>query len=262
MPTIDNTIYDRVADTWWEQDGFMALLRTAVNPPRLAYFTRVLARQSRNTREMRLLDVGCGGGLLAEGFARLGCTVTGIDQSVPSLVAARAHAAASGLSIDYREGTAEQLPFADASFDIVSCCDVLEHVDDVGTVIAEVARVLKPDGVFLFDTINRTLRSYLVAIKLAQDWWPTRMVPRDVHVWRQFIRPDELAAHLNRHGLELGDLKGLAPPAKPLTALRAWIQHKRGRLTFAQMGERLALVESGNLAISYMGFAAKRVTSR
>ena len=186
----------------------------------------------------------------------LGCTVTGVDRSLPTLAAAREHAAATGLKIDYRESSGEALPFAAAQFDIVCCCDVLEHVDDVDAVLGEIARVLKPGGVFFFDTINRTLRSRLVAIKLAQDWPLTRFMPRDVHVWEKFIRPAELATQLERHGLGQHAFAGLSP-ARPLRAIIPFLRHKLGRIGFAELGEHIRLAESRDFSISYMGHATQ-----
>ena len=258
MATIDNTIYDHVPGTWWDEDGFMALLRTSVNPPRVAYFRDVLVERLRlDPRGLRVLDVGCGGGLLSEAFAAMGCEVTGVDRSAPTLASARAHAVQSGRSIRYLDGSAESLPSDAQAFDVVVCCDVLEHVDSPDVVIGEIARVLKPGGAFLFDTINRTLRSNLVAIKLAQDWRPTRLIPRDVHVWDKFIRPDELVALMDRHGMAHQDLTGLSPPINPLPVVGALLQHKLGRLPFAELGEKLRLRQSRDLSISYMGFALR-----
>lgn len=234
----------------------MALLRTSVNPGRSAYFRELLVDRLRlDPAHLDLLDVGCGGGLLAEEFARMGCRVTGIDRSLPTLGAARAHASAAGLAIDYREGSADALPFEARRFDVVSCCDVLEHVDDPERVLAGIARVLRPGGVFVFDTINRTLRSKLVAIKLAQDWRPTRFIPRDVHVWEKFIRPAELSAWLQAGNLWPCEFVGLSPPRNLLPALGAFARHKFGRLDFAGLGEQLRLGRSRDLSISYMGFA-------
>lgn len=149
MPAIDNAIYDRVSSTWWDEDGFMALLRTSVNPPRFDYFRDVLVERLRlEPARLRVLDVGCGGGLLSEAFAAMDCDVTGVDQSVPTLAAARAHAGRTGLSIRYLEGSAETLPFDAGTFDVVCCCDVLEHVDDPDVVVREISRVLKPGARF------------------------------------------------------------------------------------------------------------------
>lgn len=258
MPVINNAIYDHVAHTWWDEDGFMSLLRTAINPPRFAYFEQALTGiLQRQPAGLTVLDVGCGGGLLSERFAALGCQVTGLDRAAAGLVAARAHAEASGLRIDYQQGSAEQLPFADQQFDIVCCCDVLEHVDDVDAVLAEIARVLKPGGVFFFDTINRTLRSKLLAIKLAQDWPLTRLMPADVHVWHQFIRPQELQQGLARHGLGQVVMAGLSPVGNPLRPLWGLLLHKLGRLSFAGLGERIRLGATRDMSVSYMGYALR-----
>ena len=258
MPTIDNAIYDRVHTTWWDEDGFMALLRTSVNPPRFDYFRKVLLdRIGLDPASVALLDVGCGGGLLSERFASLGCTVTGIDRSVPSLAAARIHAEKSGLTIDYLEGSAESLPFDERRFDVVCCCDVLEHVDDLEVVVREISRVLKPGGVFFFDTINRTLRSKLVAIKFAQEWRLTRFIPRDVHVPEKFIRPGELSAVMEKHGLSTCELTGLSPAINPMVAIIAVAQKKLGTISFATLGSRLKLKQSRDLSVSYMGFAVR-----
>jgi 2-polyprenyl-6-hydroxyphenyl methylase/3-demethylubiquinone-9 3-methyltransferase len=253
---IDNGIYDRVSTTWWNEDGFMALLRTSVNPGRCRYFEHVLTQRLQlEPGALSLLDVGCGGGLLAEEFARMGFAVSGVDRSVPSLVAAREHAASGGLTIGYFEGSAESMPFPAHSFDVVSCCDVLEHVDSPQAVLAEIARVLRPGGVFVFDTINRTLRSKLVAIKVAQDWRLTRMVPRDVHVWEKFIQPEELTAWLHGQRLWPAEFVGLSPTVNPVAALGALARHKLGKMDFAMLGERLRMAQSTDLSISYMGFA-------
>lgn len=255
MNAIDNAIYDRIPGSWWSDESFMALLRHAVNPPRFRYFRDVLARIGRDPAGLAVLDVGCGGGLLAEEFAALGCRVTGVDQSVPTLDAARAHAAHGGFDIGYVEGDAARLPFAGGQFDVVCCCDVLEHVDDVGRVLADIARVLRPGGVFFFDTINRTWRSKLLAIKLAQDWWPTRIVPRNVHVWEKFIRPRELSSHLSACGMPAAEFAGLSLSANPAAVLVAFLRLKLSRGSYAALGSALQLAASDDLSLSYMGYA-------
>lgn len=134
---------------------------------------------------------------------------------------------------------------------------MVEYVEEPDTVVREIARVLRPGGVFFFDTINRTLRSKLVAIKLAQDWRLTRLIPRDVHVWDKFIRPGELGLLLDRHGLSQHDLVGLSPAMNPFSALSALAKHKLGRMSFAELGATLKLKPSADLSISYMGYALR-----
>jgi len=254
---IDNAIYDRIPDAWWSDDSFMALLRNAVNPPRFEYFQEILLRRPVRPESLSVLDVGCGGGLLSERFAALGCAVTGVDRSLPTLAAAREHARSSRLEISYRPGDAEALPFGGAEFDVACCCDVLEHVDDVDRVVAEIARVLKPGGLFFFDTINRTWQSNLLAIKAAQDWALTRLVPRNVHVWERFVRPQELAASCERHGLAAGEFVGLSPAMNPLRALASLARLKLGRISFGEMGRTFVLAKSRDLSLSYMGYAVR-----
>jgi 2-polyprenyl-6-hydroxyphenyl methylase / 3-demethylubiquinone-9 3-methyltransferase len=262
MQTIDNAIYDRIPTSWWSDDSFMALLRNAVNPPRFAYFRKALEQLERPLQTLSVLDVGCGGGLLAERFAAIGCSVTGVDRSLPTLAAARQHAQSAGLDIRYQEGDAQALPFDAAQFDVVCCCDVLEHVDDVARVIGEIARVMKPSGIFFFDTINRTWHSKLLAIKLAQDWAPTRFVPRNLHVWEQFIRPQELAAALARHGMPTHEFVGLSPPMNPFKVAASLVQLKLGRISFGDAGDALLLAKSNDLSLSYMGFASKSALTK
>jgi ubiquinone biosynthesis O-methyltransferase len=139
-----------------------------------------------------MIEVGCGGGLMAEEIARLGAAVIGVDPSAASIATAQAHAAASSLAIDYRIGSGEDLPAGDACADAVYCVDVLEHVADLHAVIGETARVLKPGGLYLFDTINRTRLSKLVMIKLSQEWAATAWMPPGLHDRDQFITPAEL----------------------------------------------------------------------
>ncbi|MEA2603973.1 MAG: 2-polyprenyl-6-hydroxyphenyl methylase / 3-demethylubiquinone-9 3-methyltransferase [Acidobacteriota bacterium] len=256
MPA-DNHLYDTLADSWWDESGMLHILE-GLNPPRLRYLRRVLVDESgTDLRGKKTLDVGCGGGLLAEELARMGCDVTGVDPSEGSLEAARAHARQEGLAIDYRQATGENLPFPDAAFDLVCCCDVLEHVDDLSRVISEIARVLRPGGIFLYDTINRTFRSWLVAIKLFQEWSWTSFMPPDLHDWRQFIKPGELTVLLAGAGLVNQDLTGLRPAVHPLQTLRILRDRKRGRISYLEAVRRLDLRESRDLSISFMGWARK-----
>ncbi len=205
----------------------------------------------------KTLDVGCGGGILAEEFARLGCEVTGIDPSEKSLDAARAHAAGAGLRIEYRAGAGENLPFGEGTFDIVYCCDVLEHVDDYRKVVAEAARVLKPGGVYFYSSINRTLRSWLVFIKMLQDWRWTRVMPPGVHDWEMFLKPGDLASVLAGHGMENRGLRGIHPRAGLLATARILRDLNRDWIGYAESTRRMGLAEGGDVSMMYMGYAVK-----
>jgi len=254
---VDNAVYDRLAHGWWDEAGVLHAL-AALNPTRFGYMRRIIVDELRlHPVGLQVLDVGCGGGLLAEEFARLGCVVTGVDPSEESLAAARMHAAAQGLAIRYQRAPGEALPFDSASFDVVYCCDVLEHVDDVGQVIAETARVLRPGGTYLYDTINRTLRSRLIMIDLLQVWRWTALLPPGLHDWTMFIRPAELQRELVRHGLVPGGLTGLKPRANPLRLLGALRRRKRGLLSHAAALREMDLGESRDTSLSYIGYACK-----
>jgi 2-polyprenyl-6-hydroxyphenyl methylase / 3-demethylubiquinone-9 3-methyltransferase len=254
---VDNQMYDRLSHTWWEEDGFLNILKSGLNPSRFGYMRRILIRElGLKPDGLAILDVGCGGGLLAEEFTKLGCAVTGVDPSSESLMVARSHAREKALDIEYREATGEDLPFDDSKFPAVYCCDVLEHVDDVGRTITEIARVLEPGGVLLYDTINRTRRSKLLLIKMAQDWSATSWAEPDLHDFEMFIRPEEVEAHMRRAGLEVRDRVGFAA-ANPAAALKAMWDRAHGKITYAEMGERLRIQESRDISSSYGGYALK-----
>ena len=258
MP-VDNKLYDRLADTWWAERGILHHMRTVFNPPRFGYFRRVLIDILRiNPSGLKALDVGCGGGLLAEEFARLGFSVTGIDPSEPSIAAARKHAAAAGLDIAYRPGAGESLPFADASFDLAYCCDVLEHVDDLARVVSETARVIKPGGIYCFDTINRTLRSKYLAVKLAQDWPWTNFLPAGLHAWEKFIKPRELGLLLASHGLETKEMTGVQARGNPFRLWRLLRKYKRGLADLEKLGAAAHFRPARDMSIMYMGYAIKQ----
>jgi 2-polyprenyl-6-hydroxyphenyl methylase / 3-demethylubiquinone-9 3-methyltransferase len=256
---IDNDVYNRHADRWWDEDDPLNMLHGSLTPGRLAYFARVLARERGPALTgLRALDIGCGGGFLAEEFARLGCDVVGVDPSAASLETARRHALAGGLDIDYRVGTGEQLPVADGQFDLVYCCDVLEHVTDLDRVIAETARALKPGGMYLFDTVNRTLVSKVLAIKVLQDWRYTRVFDFPLHQFDMFITPRELTAVLDRHGLAVDEIVGLGPRARnPVRLLSAVVRARQGRLSYGRLSRVLDFGEQRSRAVSYMGWATK-----
>jgi 2-polyprenyl-6-hydroxyphenyl methylase/3-demethylubiquinone-9 3-methyltransferase len=200
----DLTIYDKVAANWWSDD--IRWVRTLKNlvPGRLRWFDR-----HADWEGMAVLDVGCAGGFMAEALAHRGANVTGIDPAEQAIKAARAHAADGGLSIQYDVGVGEELPYGTEAFDAVVCVDVLEHVDDLTKVLAEVSRVLKPGGVFLFDTINRNVLSRFAAITMAED--VLRLLPKGTHDPELFIRPAELSSAVEKAGLVYGPTSGLGP---------------------------------------------------
>lgn len=235
------------------------MLRTMLNPVRFGFFRAVLTDEGRiDPRGRTALDVGCGGGLLAEECARLGLLVTGIDPSIRSVRTAQEHARGPDLTINYLAGSGELLPFVDASFDIVFCCDVLEHLENPATVIAEIFRVLKPGGYFLYDTINRTLRSRLAVIGLLQQWRWTRCAPPDLHDWNKFIKPAELREMMAQHGLDSRSVVGMKPQANPIDLIRQMRKRKRGQSSYGELGRRMKMRASADLSISYMGWAVKR----
>ncbi|MEQ8250978.1 MAG: bifunctional 2-polyprenyl-6-hydroxyphenol methylase/3-demethylubiquinol 3-O-methyltransferase UbiG [Oceanibaculum nanhaiense] len=202
-----------IADAWWDEEGAFKPLHR-LNPVRLRYIRDNLCAHFGLDSEapkplagLRLADVGCGGGLLCEPLTRMGATVTGIDAAEEGIAAARAHAEAVGLEIDYRAATAESLVAAGESFDAVISMEVLEHVADVDAFLAACRDLTRPGGALALSTLNRTPKSYLMAIVGAE--YVLRWLPRGTHDWKKFIRPSELAAALRRQGLEMTDLTGI-----------------------------------------------------
>jgi 2-polyprenyl-6-hydroxyphenyl methylase/3-demethylubiquinone-9 3-methyltransferase len=254
---VDNTLYDATGDIWWRPEQPLASIRTSLNPARLEYLHDVMDESGLDFAGLRVLDVGCGGGLLAEELAQLGCLASGVDPSPGSIATAERHAAASGLTIMYRVGQGEALPYPAESFDLVTCVDVLEHVADVGEVLAEIARVLRPGGILVYDTINRTRLSDLVMIRLAQQFPATRWMPRDLHAADHFIRPAEMVTALERAGLDSQGLTGMKPNANPLQLVRLMRGVHGGQLTPEEFGRRTRMVLSPDTSILYIGHAAK-----
>lgn len=255
MP-VDNAMYDRLADTWWDEDAWLNLLRSSLNPVRFGYLRECVEEHGLEPGGSRALDVGCGGGLLAEEVARLGFRVTGVDPSGPSLATAREHAASEGLEIEYVEGVGESLPVPDASFDLAYCCDVLEHVADVPAVLREIRRALKPDGLFVYDTINRTPMSKLVVIKLFQEWDSTRLVEPGLHDHAMFIKPRELDRDLRAAGFAPGGIVGFKPAGNPIAVIRLMRARRRGDITMREFAARAPMRRSRDRSASYMGRAA------
>ena len=205
--------FDRLAATWWEPQGPMRALH-AMNPARLSWIRDcATAHFERGANEIRALeglsviDIGCGGGLLSEPLARLGAKVTGIDPAGENVGVARRHAERAHLTIDYRAESVEAVAEAGRSFDIVFAMEVVEHVADVTAFINACERVLKPGGLLLMSTLNRTMRSFALAIVGAE--YVLRWLPRGTHDWEKFLTPDELTEEVENAGLEMIEVKGL-----------------------------------------------------
>ncbi len=259
---IDNDLYNAAGDIWRQPDSPLCLIQSSVNPARVVYFKRKLFGELKMKPQGKTaLDVGCGGGILCEEIARLGFAVTGIDPSAHSLQTAAGHAQAGGLQIAFEQGSGEAIPFRDDSFDIVFCCDVLEHVRDAAKVIAEISRVLKPGGVFFYDTLNRTFVSRLVAIKILQVWKRWAIAPPNLHVGKMFIKPNELKSLLGQNDLEWKEHRGMRPNVPIPKFLGILRKRARGLLTYKDLGERVFAVASSNMSIMYMGYAIKGQSS-
>lgn len=200
--------FEKLAARWWDPESEFKPLHD-INPLRLDYIDRLAGLQGK-----RVLDVGCGGGLLTEGMAARGADVTGIDMGRAPLTVARLHQHESGLDIDYRQATAEQLASEQpGSFDIVTCLEMLEHTPDPAAVITACARLIRDDGYIFLSTINRNPKSWLFAVIGAE--YVLNLLPRGTHEYGKFIRPSEMEAWSREAGLSLGDLTGMS--YNPLT---------------------------------------------
>ena len=219
MTTATNTIdpaevakFEAMAAEWWDPNGKFKPLHM-LNPCRLDYITSQIAAEFDRDltkplpfKGLRLLDIGCGGGLLSEPMARLGATVVGADAAGGNIPVAKLHAEQAGLDIDYRHASAEDLAEAGERFDVVLNMEVVEHVADPQGFLAVCQDLLNPGGLMVCSTINRNAKSFMVAIVGAEV--VMRWLPRGTHEWNKFITPDELFTLLENAGLEPVDRKG------------------------------------------------------
>lgn len=200
--------FEALASRWWDRSGEFRPLHE-INPLRANYID-----QHSPVAGQHLVDVGCGGGILAEAMALRGAVVTGIDMGEAPLSVARLHQLESGVAVDYRRSTAEQLAAAEAgTYDIVCCLEMLEHVPEPGAVIAACAELVKPGGTLYFSTINRNPKSFAFAIVGAEHI--LQLLPAGTHEYARFIKPSELASWLREAGLVLAGTTGLT--YNPLT---------------------------------------------
>jgi 2-polyprenyl-6-hydroxyphenyl methylase / 3-demethylubiquinone-9 3-methyltransferase len=207
------TRFSALAAQWWDPRGKMAVLHK-FNPVRLGFIKEAACRHfGRDDKrldalaEFRVLDIGCGGGILSEPLARLGAAVVGADPSQANIAAAQLHAADAGVSVDYRATTAEALADAGERFDLVLAMEVVEHVADLDLFIRRCTEMVQPGGLMITATLNRTLKSFALAIVGAE--YVLRWLPRGTHQWEKFVTPDELEAALERHGLAVVDETGV-----------------------------------------------------
>ncbi|MGD9538377.1 MAG: bifunctional 2-polyprenyl-6-hydroxyphenol methylase/3-demethylubiquinol 3-O-methyltransferase UbiG [Alphaproteobacteria bacterium] len=230
--------FEALAERWWDAEGAFRPLHR-LNPVRIAYVRdRVTARLGRDPKApkplggLSLLDIGCGGGLIAEPMTRLGASVTAIDAAAKNIEVAKLHAAQSGLAIDYRHEPAEALAARGEAFDVVLALEVVEHVADLAGFLDACARLLKPGGALFLATLNRTPQSFALGIVAAE--YVLGLLPRGTHRWSKFVRPSELVHMLERAGVRVEALDGVSYDAR--------------RGTFAL---------SRNLAVNYMAYATK-----
>lgn len=204
--------FARIADTWWDSKGPFKPLHL-LNPTRLLYIRQQVEAHfglKSNLQQpfegLRLLDIGCGGGLISEPMARLGAHVVAVDAAEKNIKTASLHAEQSGLDIDFRHTTAEALADAGEQFDIIINMEVVEHVADVSLYLGACRRLLKPGGIMLLSTINRTPKAYLFAIIGAEHI--LRWLPVGAHDWNKFLKPSELAEHLKENNMSPSDATG------------------------------------------------------
>lgn len=231
--------FSALADEWWDPNGSFRPLHK-LNPARLSFIReQICSRFDRDPNEprplagLRLVDIGCGGGLLTEPMARLGATVTGLDASERNIRVAQNHAERMGLEIDYRYATVESAAAAKEQFDIVLNMEVVEHVADVDSFLDASCALVAPGGLMFVATLNRTLKSFAFAIVGAE--YVLRWLPRGTHDWRKFLRPSEMAAALRRGGLTDTTFAGLAfDPIRD-----SW------------------KIDEQDISVNYLGFAAR-----
>lgn len=215
--------FTKEAAFWWDEEGPFKPLHQ-INPVRLTFIrdeiiSHFKIKDSLGTpfKNLEIIDVGCGGGLVCEPLARLGARVTGIDPGLENIEAARQHALANHLDLTYQDTTAEHMAQQGHRYDVVIVLEIVEHVADVAAFIQACCQLLKPNGLLLLSTLNRTLKSYALGIVAAE--YILRWVPKGTHSWHKFLKPSELATPLRQNDMSLRSIKGMT--FMPLT--RRWV---------------------------------------
>jgi len=198
--------FEALAARWWDVSGPMKPLHM-MNPVRAGWVLERIRRRYGSVEGVRVLDVGCGAGLLSEALAKAGCAVTGVDAASEVVEVARRHAGEAGVAVDYRVGTAEAIFLGGERFEVVTALEVIEHVAEPAAFVGTLAGLLEPAGVVFLSTINRTRRSYVTA-KVGAEY-VLRLLPVGTHEWKQFVTPVELGAMCRAAGLRLADVAGL-----------------------------------------------------
>jgi 2-polyprenyl-6-hydroxyphenyl methylase/3-demethylubiquinone-9 3-methyltransferase len=249
------SVFDERADSRWNPGGMLHGLGVLLAPVRVPFIVEVL-REELGPGPHQALDLGAGGGLLAEALSETGLSVVAMDPSLPSLRAGREHSLAVGSPVKYVGAYGERLPFADGEFDAVVCMEVLEHVEDAGAVVTEAARVLRPGGVFIYSGPNRTFVNRIGLVFLAQDL--LGVVPRGTHEWSRLVRPVEMDRHMRSAGIEPGGTIGIGLRAGGI--LRSAVAVLRllfGRITYPEAARRIDLVSGTATTIAYQGFGRR-----
>jgi 2-polyprenyl-6-hydroxyphenyl methylase/3-demethylubiquinone-9 3-methyltransferase len=199
--------FSAIADEWWDEGGKFAPLHQ-FNPVRIGYLKEKIIAHYGRLEGLSVLDIGCGGGLLCEPFTRLKANVTGIDASEKNIAVASTHARQMQLAIDYRATSAEALAATSTQYDVVLAMEIIEHVADVESFLHSVCALVKPGGLVFIATMNRTVKSYMLAIVGAE--YILRWLPRGTHDWKKFLRPSEIAAPLREQGVNVLDVQGIS----------------------------------------------------
>lgn len=199
--------FSRIADEWWDQNGKFKPLHK-FNPIRIAYLREKISEKFTLNSDLKILDIGCGGGLVAEPFARMGVSVTAIDASEKNIAVAKIHAEKSELKINYRAMAAEELVKENEKFDVVFALEIIEHVADVEKFISACSDLVKPNGLLFVATINRTVKSLALA-KIAVEYI-LRWLPAGTHDWKKFLKPHEINSKASVCGLELQEMMGFS----------------------------------------------------